>query len=233
MGKKLVYNTLMKPGETIAPGSSEPPKKAEGKAAPPPEKPTAKTPLAIPDPAPPSPEEAPADVPDSPWKDTTAQADLPPAPSVQPVSWTASEYVAHHRGAGWYMALIVGVAVFTGLVYLATRELVSTVAVALVGLSFGIFAMRKPQVLQYTVGNEGLEIGQKQYSYHLFRSFSVMEEEAIHSILLMPLQRFNLPITIYYDPEDEGAIIAVLGAFLPHEQREVSPIDRLMSKIRF
>lgn len=228
---KFVYNTLMKPGETIAPGSSEPSREPVTQAAPAPEEqPVSSTPL------PAAPEEAPPE-PASPWQNSTDQtATAAPGAGQTPaqsVSWTASEYVTHHKGASWYMGLLGGIVVVVGLVYVVTHEALPSLAIGLGGLLFGVFAARKPQVLQYSVDSHGLAIGTKRYPYQLFRSFSVMDEGVIRSILLMPTQRFNLPITVYYDPKDEEAIITVLGAFLPHEERTVSPIDRFMSQIRF
>lgn len=154
-------------------------------------------------------------------------------PDTRSASWTASEYVAHHKNAGWFMLLILATIAASGLIYLVTDELISAVVIGIVGLAFGIFAARPPQTLDYVIDEAGLHIGQKSYPYHIFRSFSVLDEGVMPSILLMPMQRFNLPITIYYDPKDEETIVTVLGSHLPHEPREVSAIDRFMSKIRF
>ncbi len=49
----------------------------------------------------------------------------------------------------------------------------------------------------------------------------------------MPLKRFMPPITLYYPPDQEDAVINALAAYLPHEDRTHDPVDRLMRKIRF
>lgn len=150
-----------------------------------------------------------------------------------PVSWTASEYVAHDKNAGWYVLVVLAALGLGGLIYLFTREWVSPVVVVLLGIAFAAFGARKPQVLEYAIDDAGVRIGQKLYPYGLFRTFSVIEEGAVRSILLMPLQRFNLPINVYYDPADEEKIIDALSFHLPHEDRQLSAIDNLMRKIRF
>jgi hypothetical protein len=40
----------------------------------------------------------------------------------------------------------------------------------------------------------------------------VVPEGAFNSIVFMPLKRFAVPLSIYYDPKDEDKIIAVLSA---------------------
>ncbi len=173
---------------------------------------------------------------DAGWQFAEDGADATPAiPDVpsEGIAWSASEYVSHQKGAGWFSALILVVAILSGGVYLLTRDVVSTVVVAVIGASFGIFALRKPEVLDYSVDEKGIYIGPKFYAYHLFKSFSLLEEDALHSILLVPQRRFDLPISVYYAVADESKIVGVIGNHLPHEERAVPPIDRLMSKIHF
>lgn len=155
---------------------------------------------------------------------------LQPAPTV---TWTASEYIAHDKNAGWYLLAILAAIVLAGFVYLITRDAVSPAVVVVLGVAFAVFGARKPQVLEYSISSAGVQIGQKLYPFGLFRTFSIIEEDAVRSILLMPLQRFNLPISIYFDPSDEQKIIEALSAHLPHEERRMSPVDNLMRKIRF
>lgn len=149
------------------------------------------------------------------------------------VTWTASEYIAHEKGGSWYILLAVAVVIGSAFVYLITREVVSTVVIAVMGIAFGAFAARKPQELEYILDESGLKVGSKLYMYSQFKSFTVVEEGAIDSIMLMPLQRFMPPLSVYFDPADEEKIINALSAYLPYEDRKQDPVDRLMRKVRF
>jgi hypothetical protein len=60
-----------------------------------------------------------------------------------------------------------------------------------------------------------------------------MQDGALDSIFLHPLQRFSLPIIIYFDPKDGEAIANALSFHLPHEEREMSQIDKLSRTLRF
>jgi hypothetical protein len=227
----------MQPGETITPGT--PPEQPQSTAPQEPNPPVSRQPAQVPDP----PQEpaslqqpAPAD---AGWhfkpEGDEAFGDDQSAPAFHPatVSWTASEYVAHDKNAGWYLLVVLASAGVTMAVYFITREWISAGVVLILGISFAVFGARKPKTLEYAVDSTGVHIGPKQYPYSLFRTFSVVEEDAIRSILLMPMQRFNLPISVYYDPADEEKIVEALGSYLPHEDRQPAAIDRFMRKIRF
>ncbi len=149
------------------------------------------------------------------------------------VSWTASEYIAHEKGGSWYILLAFAVIVGAALVYIITKEMISAVVIVIMGVAFGGFAVRKPQELNYVLDANGLTVGNKLYEYGQFKSFTVVEEGAIDSIMLMPLQRFMPPLSVYFDPADEEKITNALSAYLPYEDRKQDPVDRLMRKVRF
>jgi len=151
----------------------------------------------------------------------------------EPVSWSASEYIAHDKNANWYIVLGLAVVLFAGLVYLLTRELISSVVIIIMGVAFGGFAARKPQELTYVLDNNALHVGNKSFSYGQFKSFTVIQDEAVHSITLMPLQRFMPPLSIYFDPSDEEKIVTALSGYIPYEDRKQDFVDRIMRKVRF
>ena len=156
---------------------------------------------------------------------------MPPAPD--DVSWTASEFVAHEKSAGWYGGLAAVAAVVAALVYLLTRDIISTAVVLICGGAFGVLGGKKPRQLQYHLDSSGVTIGSKHFDYEMFRSFSVVPEGAFSSIVFMPLKRFAPLTTIYYAPEDEGKIINILTDRLPFEERKDAMIDSLMKRVRF
>lgn len=149
------------------------------------------------------------------------------------ITWSASEYVAHHKSVGWFASLGLVIASLSLIVYVLSREWVSALVIVIIGLSFGIFGARQPRVLQYALDDRGVHVGDKLYPYNQLKSFSILQEGPIHSLQLMPLQRFMPPLSVYYGQEDEDKIIDVIGRYIPHEERQHDLVDRLMSKIRF
>lgn len=199
-----------------------------------------------PAPPPPAPDPAPsppqATVPSPPPPPESASppplAAYSPQPTAQPtdddgIAWTASEYVANHKTTGWFVVLGVAATAFAGAIYLLTSDIISSGVILLVAVIFGVLAARQPRVLEYAVDQNGIHIGNKSYPYGEFKSFSIMQEEGIRSIWLMPLRRFMPGISVYYSPDDEAKIIDALADYLPVENREHDLMDRLMHHIRF
>ena len=227
----------MQPGDTITPGTKPP--------EPPDNQPPAEVPETLPaeqTPAPAvesvEPPETPKepDAPESQWQFNNEESPAPEnsAPMQHdPVNWTASEYIAHEKSAGWYMLLALAVVAFAAAVYFVTKELVSSVVIVIMGAAFGAFAARKPQELEYSLDNSALHVGGRSYSYAQFKSFTIVDEGPIHSIMLMPLQRFMPPLSVYYGPEDEDKIANALSSYLPYEDRKQDYIDKFMRKVRF
>ncbi len=149
------------------------------------------------------------------------------------VSWSASEFIAHQKSAGWYAILFLVIVVTALAVFYLTRDKISTGAILFVGAIFGILAARKPRTLGYRVDSAGLTIGERSFDYDQFRSFAVVDEDAFSSIVFMPLRRFMPLITIYYDPKDEQKIVTILANRLPLETHQLDAIDQLMRRIRF
>lgn len=175
-----------------------------------------------------NPQSAETSPPIAPGNETVAFADDLPH-----VAWTASEYAAHPKSGGWFALLGLGSIGLAGLVYLITQDYISASVIVVLGLLFGIFAARQPQVLQYSIDNTGIQVDQKFYGYQAFKSFSVVHDQAMGYISLMPLRRFMPPLTIHYDPADEEKIANTLAEYLPYEDHKPDVVDRLARKIRF
>lgn len=159
-----------------------------------------------------------------------------PAPaegSANAVTWTASEFIAHHKSAAWYALLAVFAVVAAATIWLITKDTFAAVVIVLAVAILAGYAARQPRELQYAVDERGITVGRRQYPYGAFRSFSVFEDGAFSSIELMPLKRFSPPISMYYGQEDEEAITNALAGHLPFEPRERDALDKLMHKIRF
>lgn len=155
-----------------------------------------------------------------------------PASKSGAVSWQAVEFIEHPHGAAWYGALALVTAVLTAAVYLLTRDYIATATIPIVGIIVGVFAGHKPDRVEYVITSSGLKIGQKNYPYRLFKSFSVLEEGELNSVNLFPLKRFMPPIAAYFKPAEQDKIVNALGEYLPYEERKMDSIDRLSRRLR-
>lgn len=162
---------------------------------------------------------------------TSTQPEIEPPEHV--ISWTASEFIAHSKNKGWYVVLAAGALVAAAIVFLLTRDKITTGMIIIATILFGIMASRKPRELQYQIDDSALVIGDKVYNFADFKSFSLVQEEGVQSIWFMPMQRFMPGLSIYFAPEDEQRIFETLDDILPLENRQLDFIDKLMHRIRF
>jgi len=174
------------------------------------------------------------------WQYASEPADQPTQPqaghqskAAGPVTWTASEFIAHEKNIGWYGLLALAGVAGAATIYLLTGDRISSGMAIIVALALGILAGRKPRTLTYQVDQTGIHIGDKTFGYTDFKSYSVIDEGPLSSISLLPLKRFRPPTSIYYDPADEERIANILGDYLPYVEGQKDPIDRLMHRIRF
>lgn len=149
------------------------------------------------------------------------------------IIWSASEFVSHQKNTKWYVLLGIGAIVVSGILYLVTREIFSIVVVVILAIALGVFGAVKPKTLDYAIGDEGIQIGPKQFPYTTFHSFAVIDDAAIAYIQLLPQKRFMAPISIYFAPEDEKKIVDYLGEHLPLEHKKRDFTDKLASRIHF
>lgn len=155
------------------------------------------------------------------------------SPGGSSVTWEASEFIHHEKSMNWYL-LLTGAAILLGAVmYLLLKDIFSLVVLAIMYAAILVYARREPRTLQYGVGVNGISIGEKHFDYDQFKSFSVIQESGVPSVVLVPTQRFMPPVSIYFAPEDADKIVGELSKFVPNEQRNLNPVDRAMLKLRF
>ena len=149
------------------------------------------------------------------------------------ITWTASEFIAHNKTPDWYVKLVLATLLIAGLIFLLTRDVISTAVIVIAGIAMVAYGARQPRELQYTLDQRGLTIAERFFPYDGFRSFSIVDEGVFSGIVFMPLKRFGQLTTIYIDPNEESKVIGLLSIHLAFDKKKSDPIDQLMRRIRF
>jgi len=236
--------TTPQPGTVVAPSVSGPAQPVQPPAAaptPPPLAPAAPAPPKPLVPASPPPQQQPPAARPVSQSEPADEESLPrlelgPLPNENDndtVTWTASEFVAREKSSNWYLKLAGATVLVAILTFIIARDLISVSVVIIAGILLGIYGTHQPRQREYRLDQHGIGIGGKYHSYDEFRSFTVAPEDAFAGIVLMPLKRFGVPLTIYFAPDDEEKILTILSDYLPFEEYHADAVDSLMRHIRF
>ena len=165
--------------------------------------------------------------------DPQSPSQAQPQETAEPLEWLASGVHAGNRSKAWYAGLIVGGVLIAALGFLITKDLFSTIVIALCAPIFGYLSIKKPQALPYRLDGVGITIGRKRFLYGQFRAFTVIDERTYTTIGLIPLTRFSPLIIVSYDPDMQQKIVDRLAAYLPLQEHKPDALDHLTSRIRF
>jgi len=164
--------------------------------------------------------------------DSTPPPTAPAVPEQVLLSWNAPEFIFTEKPAGWYIGLVI---FFLALIIVAivTRQWLSIGVFAVMGVTVAIYANRRPRVLNYSLTNLGVHVGDKKYKFDNFGGFFESDDYGQLVFELIPTKRFaplvSLPAVTEYQNQIEQSISAVL----PKEMPRVSIIERIFKALRF
>ena len=98
---------------------------------------------------------------------------------------------------------------------------------------FGYYGTKKPQTIKYSVGPEGISVGNKNFSIDSLKSYSVQDYNNLSVVIFVPVKRFATLITLYYKPEDEDKVLGFIETVVPFDDRKEDIIDRFSRHIGF
>lgn len=163
---------------------------------------------------------------------STPEVEAELRPTTEPIAWQASEYIHHEKQTMWFVGLI-GVSLLLLVTAFVIQSWSFAVLVVVMSIAVSFMALRPPRAMNYQLTAQGLQVNEKHFSYHDFRSFGIINEGALYSVLLTPNKRFMPQVTMYFPPELGEQIVDLLGAMLPMEEVELDPLDKLVRKLRF
>jgi len=151
--------------------------------------------------------------------------------SSEPVTWMAREYIHHEKGATWFILFTVVIAALIG-VSVWTRAWSFTALITVIAVVVILYSKRPPRELAYSLTDDGLTVDNTLHKFDDFKSFGVIRDGDNFSIMLIPIQRFQPGITVYFPEESGEAIVDMLGSRLPMKELHLDAIDRIVRMLR-
>ncbi len=147
------------------------------------------------------------------------------------VTWTAHEYIHQEKGKGWFVAFaVVMVALFAGALFL--QQWSFAVLIVVIAAVIIVSSRRPPRELTYALTDDGLEIDGKLHSFSSFKAFGVIRDGEAFSVMLIPVQRFQPGVTVYFPEESGEEIVDILGSRLPMKDLKLDAVDRVVRMLR-
>jgi hypothetical protein len=148
-------------------------------------------------------------------------------------NWSAPDSFSIRKSILWYLILIIGTVVIASAIFLITKDKITTGVILLSGFLIGVYATKKPKMVDYQLTKYGFAINGRRYKFGSYKSFSVIQHGDFRSAVLIPLKRFLPRMYINFDSSTEQKITAVLSGILPKETSRNDPIDKILIKIGF
>jgi len=151
----------------------------------------------------------------------------------RPVYWSATEYIPQEKGGLWFAIFaVVAVALIVADI-LWIKSYTFSVLVVVMAATVVVLSLRPPRNIEYTLsGDQGLYVGEVLHHFSEFKSFSLIQDNGQNSIMLIPVKRFSLGVSVYFPNEAGEKIVDILGARLPMENRKLDVIDVIVRKLR-
>lgn len=145
----------------------------------------------------------------------------------EPVSWTAHEYIHQEKGGLWYtvfgLLIVVGVGLTIWLQQWTFLAVLVVIAVVII-----VNSKRPPRDLTYVLNGDGLSIDGKLHKFEDFKSFGVIQDREHFSVMLIPTQRFQPSVSVYFPEESGEMIVDVLGSRLPMKDLKLDAVDHVV-----
>jgi hypothetical protein len=147
--------------------------------------------------------------------------------------WKAPEFVYHKKTNKWYLYLALAtIALIVGYL-LIFKDIVTPILILLMAFIFGYYGSKKPKMIKYSAGPDGVSVDKKTFPLEALKSYSVQDYKDLSVVIIVPVKRFATLITMYYHPEDEDKVLGFIETVVPFDNRQEDLIDRFSRHIGF
>lgn len=109
----------------------------------------------------------------------------------------------------------------------------AAVLVLVMGASLGVVAGRRPRVLNYSITNYGIYIGQKAYPFDSFKAHYEGNDYGQKVLELVPTKRFAPMISMPVIPANHDDVFAMIEEVIPKTEPTNSLVDKIFTYLRF
>ena len=152
-------------------------------------------------------------------------------PESQPIQWQAPEYIQERRSPWWFIGFWIVAALLMAIAAFVMKSWSFAILVPAMAAALMIYSHRPPRTLSYVLSGKGIYINEKLHPMSEFRSFGIVRDELIPSLMLIPVKRFRPGLTVHFPAESGEAIVDLLGSRIPMQELKLDMFDHLIRKL--
>lgn len=145
---------------------------------------------------------------------TSFVKDSPPDELKEDLVWTSPDKISSKKFS-WYLIFIISTLLIGGIIYLITRDLITSIAIVFCGAILLIYSIRKPKNIEYKLTDASLYVSGKVFKIANFKSFSISNHGIEKAISLVPMKRFYPYLYINLNQEVSADVIQRLSQIIP------------------
>ena len=149
----------------------------------------------------------------------------------QPIQWQAPEYIQERRSPWWFISFWLVTIALILIAAFVVRSWSFAVLIPAMAAALMIYSHRPPRMLNYVLSSKGIYINEKLHPMDEFKSFGILRDESIPSLMLLPVKRFRPGLTVHFPVETGEAIVDLLGQRLPMQELRLDMLDKLIRKL--
>lgn len=151
---------------------------------------------------------------------------------IDTIEWSAPEYTHKERTMDWYWTIGL-IALVGAIVAIWFHSYVFGIFILISGACLILFTMREPQIMNFSIKTEGLEIGKDKHTWKEIKGFHIKQSTPYSKLLVMTSKKF-LPIyTIPFPPEISSHLREEIEKVTPNIELQESNSMLFAEKIGF
>ncbi|MFH1161931.1 MAG: hypothetical protein V1696_01495 [Candidatus Jorgensenbacteria bacterium] len=156
-----------------------------------------------------------------------------PAPQTREVTWRAAEYEHVEKTTLWYIG-VAAAALIIALIGLWQRNFFFVVFIAVAAAVIIAFGRKRPQVVEFRVGGEGVAVGKQFLPYERLQNFSLRERPGrLDELVLMKKTMVAPFLKISMDGKVGTQVHDILKEKLPEVEHQESLVDLIAEWLGF
>lgn len=147
------------------------------------------------------------------------------------IRWQGTEYLHQDQTKAWYLVLGIVTVVLMVLAIMLMKSLSFALLIPVMAATLIVYTRRPPAINDYILSRKGLHVNDKLYSFGQFKSFSIVQNRGVNSVVLVPRKRFQVAQTLYFPEEVGEQLVDMLAARLPVREGTPDMIDRFLARL--